>query len=917
MGNGAAAGDGHGGADGGHGGADGAFEGGRRTSLSSASEADFSERQTHPPRPPLNRNDTTDDPTLSRNSTDDEGYIPAQVPLEILAGKFLYCHGNALVTNYTDHDQFDWAGGEDDDEEEKNEKNKTKTHKPPGVVLCLSRNSSYIAWSLLILFALILIAIDVAVFVAYENDASMVSYNLQLWFTWAAFMWCVSILIQLVVELVPWAIKRLVGFLRPQSTEVLRMRLAYYMALRPFLKALIVSAWNWGSWAFIRNQLALPADQNRPDYVDDFYSVWQCVFFAALMLFIEKFVLQLIVTSFHKKAYGERIGENDHALKILDRLKKTKRKAPQDFIFKRMRRSKERPAKTSRSNSTDESPPHSKKANENGNGGQTQSIMRAEDGTGRGNVHFPTNNMDTLIAIPALESRSDDEKILEIDEKSYSPEIPQEQHQQQQQQQRNEDTDRRGSSDFVTSLTRRLREAKANKKQQKQQQQSVTSPPQVDSPPPLTRTSTWMSFPSDDRSFLKATNNTASIPGRLLKGGFKKLRSQSNNIVAPQGTSRQAKVLAKRIFHNIVGTSGRHSISEKDLYPFFRTHQEAASAFQLFDRDGNGSIDKGELRSACVRIYRERKNLATSMRDLSQATGKLDIILLVIFVAIWVIIVCASFGVDVGTQLMPLWSAFIAASFVFGNSAKDAFESIIFVFVTHPFDAGDRVFIGEENWVVDQVGLLVSTFIKWDGSVVYAKNSVLSTQYIINVRRTGITGETVDIHIAFTTPSWKIHRLRDHMMEWTNQFPHLYNVNGTTANIISFENQNRITVTMYFEHNKNWQDLGDRWLRHNNFMMELKDECDRLDIYYVLPSQPFESSKKECPPETNNMGKKKSYGQEGMRVRQGFPGGGDDDDSQFRGDSGGPGGPGGPGGNDNSGAEAGAAAALVFTTGAM
>lgn len=31
---------------------------------------------------------------------------------------------------------------------------------------------------------------------------------------------------------------------------------------------------------------------------------------------------------------------------------------------------------------------------------------------------------------------------------------------------------------------------------------------------------------------------------------------------------------------------------------------------------------------------------------------------------------------------MPLWSAFIAASFVFGNSAKDAFESIIFVFVT-------------------------------------------------------------------------------------------------------------------------------------------------------------------------------------------------------------------------------------------
>jgi hypothetical protein len=49
---------------------------------------------------------------------------------------------------------------------------------------------------------------------------------------------------------------------------------------------------------------------------------------------------------------------------------------------------------------------------------------------------------------------------------------------------------------------------------------------------------------------------------------------------------------------------------------------------------------------------------------------------------IWAIIVCAAFGVNVGTDLMPLWSAFVAASFIFGTSAKDAFEAIIFVFVT-------------------------------------------------------------------------------------------------------------------------------------------------------------------------------------------------------------------------------------------
>lgn len=61
------------------------------------------------------------------------------------------------------------------------------------------------------------------------------------------------------------------------------------MALRPFIKLVLIGAWSWGSWAFITSRIQLSSG-----YVDIFYKIFECLFFAALLLFIEKFFLQLI-----------------------------------------------------------------------------------------------------------------------------------------------------------------------------------------------------------------------------------------------------------------------------------------------------------------------------------------------------------------------------------------------------------------------------------------------------------------------------------------------------------------------------------------------------------------------------------------------------------------------------------------------
>ncbi|KAI7905740.1 uncharacterized protein BX663DRAFT_500745 [Cokeromyces recurvatus] len=905
------------------------------------------------------------------STTDDEDYrdepiyiddgIPSEIPLEALAGPALILPANDLLPNNTDLDgrtlneEFDWEG-KDDDEEEDDEKKENSTSSRrntlarSGVIICLNQNASHIAWACIILFALIFIAIDVAVFVVYRHRVNITSYGLQLWFTWITFMWCIGFMSQIFVELVPWAIKKGVGFFGSQSTEVLRMRLSYYMALRVYIKLFIISAWAWGSWAFIKDRIALPLNgklqyEAQPKYAGVFYSVWEAVFFATLFLFIEKFILQLIVTFFYRKAYEDRIKENDRALHILDKLKKVKRKNPQEFLLKRIRRNKNKTSSnnntpngtttTTRTHSLDETnsndqhyfnyqPPSRTTA--------TKSII-AMDGNqqpNKSNVKFPTHNMDTLIAIPPLEDRhprSDDEKQdYHCQENVNTTDKP------------NDIIHKKKKKKFFNKLTSRVKKIEMHDNSSSSGSDFISSTSSTPSPITISRENMCHSRKSqEEKGFLGGAN---ALKGKLFKDSYHKFITQANYNHNNSGSNnnhnnnnatnsiQQAKYLAKKIYNNLMGPdNNRDTIVEADFYPFFKTTKEASYAFSLFDADGNGDISKRELRAGCVRIYRERKNLSRSMRDLSQATGKLDIILMIIFTVVWVIIVCAAFGVNVGTDLMPLWSAFVAASFIFGTSAKDAFESIIFVFVTHPFDSGDRVMIQNENWVVQNVGLLVTTFVKWDGSIVYAKNSTLSTQYIINIRRSGRTGETIDLQVSFSTPSWKIKQLTEHMVQWCNQYPKLYTTNATSTNIVSYPNENTISLSFYFEHIQNWQDSGGRWLRHNNFMYELKEECERLEINYTAPSEPSSEANSsgnkpnDAPPEVYNMGSKAGHGLEGIKTRRPYeledeygyrnqPIGGDSSNN--------PSTPLSSGNNqaesENVGAVAGAASALIFGT---
>ncbi|KAJ2956882.1 hypothetical protein NQZ79_g7318 [Umbelopsis isabellina] len=349
-----------------------------------------------------------------------------------------------------------------------------------------------------------------------------------------------------------------------------------------------------------------------------------------------------------------------------------------------------------------------------------------------------------------------------------------------------------------------------------------------------------------------------------LKFMFSSKAKSMAAILPGSRTSRQeAKWLARQLFNNMVSPE-RDVLVKEDFEEYFATSEEAKRAFDVFDKNGNGDISKREIRNTTLQTFKERKNLAASLRDLSTASGKLDNILLAAFAVLWTIIVCAAFGVDVGTQLLPLWTMFVAISFIFGNSAKDMFDSIIFVFVSHPYDVGDRVYVGTENWVVEEIDLLTTTFKKWDGTKLYARNAVIAPQYIYNLRRSGPMAEVIEMNFNFSTPEAKFNQLRERMLQFYNEKNRSFTHNTMCMNIMTMENLNRVTCIFYIEHAASWQDMGFRWSNRNAFIMHLKKTMEELEIDYYFPVQPV-ARLNDVPEEFSDFGTSKDHGSRNIR----------------------------------------------------
>ncbi|KAA8528788.1 hypothetical protein F0562_036143 [Nyssa sinensis] len=296
----------------------------------------------------------------------------------------------------------------------------------------------------------------------------------------------------------------------------------------------------------------------------------------------------------------------------------------------------------------------------------------------------------------------------------------------------------------------------------------------------------------------------------------------------------EAKAAAKKIFNNVAKRGSKY-IHQEDLNRFM-SEQDVMKIMHLLEvATGIHGISKPSLTNWVVDALKERRSLALSLDDTKTAVDELhnmlNFLVAIIIVIIWLFI----FDLAITHFLVLISSQLLLVVFIFGNTCKTIFETIIFLFVMHPYDVGDRCEVDGVQMIVEEMNILTTVFRRYDNQIIMYPNSLLATKPISNYFRSPDMGESVDFSIHISTPTEKIVIMKKRIIQYIeSRSDHWHQ--GPTVNIRDLEDMNRLKIVVWVTHRMNHQNMGERWARRGLLIEEMIKIFRGLDIEYrMLP----------------------------------------------------------------------------------
>ncbi|GAA5918315.1 hypothetical protein JCM6882_008210, partial [Rhodosporidiobolus microsporus] len=305
--------------------------------------------------------------------------------------------------------------------------------------------------------------------------------------------------------------------------------------------------------------------------------------------------------------------------------------------------------------------------------------------------------------------------------------------------------------------------------------------------------------------------------------------SPASMVTAALQSTNKTKHLARRIYYSYT-PQYRDGMVLADISRCFRNREEAERAFNIFDRDSNGDASLEEVEMACLDIHRERLALSRSMRDIDSAVSRLDNIIMTIWYIVAILIMAGMLNASFNTLVASAGTFILGLSWLIGTTMQEILASIIFLFIKHAYDVGDRVSIDGTDYIVLEMHLLSTIFKKIDGTVTQAPHSLLNTKFVLNYRRSGAIWETYTWDVDFGTTFEKIEALRSRMIEFLQQERRDF-IPDINITIQDFAGQGKLSLSAPINYKSNWQNGALKAQRRNKWICALKVAMAELQIF--------------------------------------------------------------------------------------
>jgi len=335
--------------------------------------------------------------------------------------------------------------------------------------------------------------------------------------------------------------------------------------------------------------------------------------------------------------------------------------------------------------------------------------------------------------------------------------------------------------------------------------------------------------------FYKAYNNedsngTKSPKRRRFVKRLKNIVNKNHNdATLIVRNSSDAKKLARLIFEFLRPSDETQFLTLNDFLPFFNNEEQAQRAFGIFDVDKNGDISKFEIKNIIISIYKEKDDIEKSMRDSGLALKKLDIIMKFLSILLIGLIGMAMLTQGYSTVMISLGTVWASTLFAVSGIITTIVENIIFLFISHPFDVGDKIQVGGDVMYVTEFGLISTVFRRTDGKKLYCPNKKISSQFIKNVRRSGTIIEDIDLEVSLNTTKEQFDELKRRILEFLKQHKNDFQLRAEIA-LKSLHDVGHINLGIMIEHNINFQDTFKYNVRRNELLLMIQSLLNELGI---------------------------------------------------------------------------------------